>query len=191
MRPVVQLVLRGSDINPNIKSYTNNYPTEPTADYTAANGSFVNRWRTRKIFAGINWRSVLGELYEDGATYEMQLVNIVSGLTSTGGVYTTLENNRLFNVFMKGINGMRSWKNGMQSDEVLLSTIRIPSGGIGLIHQTPNTAFTFHFPKGQQNPTSNIEIQLRDFLLDQLEPVPSTFTTAPPNLQFTFNIRRI
>ena len=54
-KPKVQLVLRSADINPTIRTYTGNAPTEPTGEYTnPITGSYINRWRTHMIFNDIN-----------------------------------------------------------------------------------------------------------------------------------------
>lgn len=190
-KPSVQLVLRSADINLAARQYSgSNLPLEPIGGFVASDGSQINRWRTQMVFAGINWQDVLGDLYKVGGKYEMTLHSIVSGLSSNGTLYTTVESNRTFNIFMRGMRTMRSYVNGRSVDEVKLATIRIGSGGIGQIHNV-NTSFTFKILEGQQNQVSNLEIQFRDFLLDSIEPTPTNFTVALPNTQFTFFIRPI
>lgn len=190
--PKVQLVLRSADINPTIRNYSNNAPIEPTADYTdPTTGDYINRYRTRMIFNNINLRSILGSLYARPAKYMLKLESITFHLTSNLGLFTTLEQERCFNIFLKGFPFLKNWSNGSVMNEVLLASVRVPSGGMAYTFTFNNSnEYTFEILEGRYNDIEQIEIQLRDQLTNTIEP-NTTYTVAIPNSQYVFSIYKI
>ena len=190
-KPKVQLVLRSADINPDIKTYTANAPTEPTGDYTSSNGSFINRLRTKMIFNDINLRSVLGSIYEYPAKYNLKLESITFHLSSNLNLFTTVENERCWNIFLTGFPFLKSWNNGSVMNEILLASVRVPTGGQQYTFTFNNSnEYTFEILEGQYNNLRPIEIQIRDTLTNTLEP-NATYTVAIPNSQYVFSIYKV
>lgn len=191
-KPKVQLVLRSADINPTIRTYTGNAPTEPTGEYTnPITGSYINRFRTRMIFNDINLRSVLGSIYEYPAKYNLKLESINFHLSSNLTLYTAVEQERCFNIFLTGLPFLKSWNNGASMNEILLASVRVPSGGQAYTFTYNNSnEYTFEILEGQYNNTRPIEIQLRDQLTNTIEP-NTTYTVAVPNSQYVFSIYKI
>lgn len=192
--PKVQFVLRSADINPNTKTYgvapNQNNPVEPTADYEDAKG-FINRFRTRMIFKDINLRAVLNDIYEKNSKYMIKLESINFHLSSNLSIFTNIEQERCWNIFMKGLPFVKSWNNGKVMNEVLLASVRVPNGGQSYTFYFHNSnEFTFEVLENQYNNFLNIEIQLRDQLTDTLEP-NNTYTVAVPNSQYVFSIYKI
>lgn len=191
-KPKVQLVLRSADIDTRIRKYTNNAPTEPTTDYTDnITGNYINRWRTQMIFNNINIKSILGSLYAKPARYMLKLESITFHLTSNLGLFTTLEQERCWNIFLKGLPFIKSWNNGSSMNEVLLASVRVPSGGMVYTFTFNNSnEYTFEILEAQYNDIVQIEIQLRDQLTNTIEP-NTTYTVAVPNSQYVFSIYKI
>lgn len=191
-KPKVQLVLRSADIDTRIRNYTGNAPTEPTEEYTnPTTGSYINRWRTRMIFNDINLRSVLGSIYEYPAKYMLKLESINFHLSSNLGLFTTLEQERCFNIFLTGLPFLKGWNNGSAMNEILLASVRVPSGGQAYTFTYNNSnEYTFEILEGQYNNTRPIEIQLRDQLTNTVEP-NTNYTVAVPNSQYVFSIYKI
>jgi len=101
MSKKVQLILRSADIS-NL-GYTGNNPVERTQAYNGQNGS-INIRQSNMTWNNINLRSVLGSLYKDGGTYNLRLVSVVFGLTSNVSTYSTVENDKNFNIYISGLN---------------------------------------------------------------------------------------
>ncbi len=191
-KPKVQLVLRSADINPTIRTYTGNAPTEPTGEYTnPITGSYINRWRTHMIFNDINLRSVLGSIYEYPARYMLKLESINFHLSSNLTTFTSLEQERCWNIFLTGLPFLKGWNNGSAMNEILLASVRVPSGGQAYTFTFNNSnEFTFEILEGQYNNIRQIEIQLRDQLTNTIEP-NTNYTVAVPNSQYIFSIYKI
>jgi hypothetical protein len=190
--PRVQLVLRSADINPTIQSYVGNAPAEPTGDYTdPTTGSFINRLRTRMVFNNVNLRSVLGSIYDYPARYNLKLESITFHLTSNLSTFTNLEQERCWNIFLTGFPFLKGWNNGSVTNEVLLASVRVPSGALAYTFQFNNSnEYTFEILENQYNNFRPIEIQLRDQLTNTLEP-NTTLAVAVPNSQYVFSIYKI
>lgn len=191
-KPKVQLVLRSADINPTIRTYTNNAPTEPTGDYTnPITGSYINRFRTNMTFKGINIRSILGSIYERNASYMLKLESINFHLTSNLTTFTSLEQERCWNIFLTGLPFLKSWNNSSAMNEILLASVRVPSGGQSYTFTFNNSnEFTFEILEGQYNELTYIQIQLRDQLTNTVEP-NTNYAVAVPNSQYIFSIYKI
>ena len=189
MPPKVQLVLRSADINPAIRTYTGNAPSEPLGGFTADNGSYINRFRTDMMFAQIPLRTVLGQLYEEGAKYMLKLESISFHLSSNLSIFTGLEQERSWNVYLSGMPFMRSWNNGAVTDEVLLTSLRVPSGGAtnNFYFSGGSHEFTFDMEQLRYSDFVNLRIQLRDQLTNTIEP-NSNYIVAVPNSQYVFSI---
>lgn len=187
-KPNVQLVLGTASINPTIRTYTAGAPTEPTADYEDERG-FINRWRTVSVFKQINFRQVLGSLFQPDRKYILRLESITFGLNSTLNVYANNEHNRAMNIFMSGLPLTKSWMNGRASNEILLGTVRVPSGGQVYTFYFPERDFTFELTSNLSQCITDLRFELRDTLTDQGEPAPVNYTTAIGNQTYQFSIR--
>ena len=189
MSKKVQLILRSSDISNLGYSGTAPFaPVERTADFTGPTGS-INRWQSNMTWNNINLRSVLGNLYKDGATYNLKLESVCFSLTSNLSVYTTTENNRAFNIFISGFPFMNSYSSGGNlQNEGLLCAVRVPSGAQHYLFNYNNNELTFDLQRLNGINNVNINIQYRDLLLNTNEPVGALNTHAFPNVQFVFSI---
>lgn len=191
-RKKVQLILRSNDISNLGYSGTSPFaPVERTQDFTGTTGS-INRWQSQMTWNNINLRSLLGSLYEDGASYNLKLENVTYSLTSNLSVFTTAENNRAFNVFISGLPFMSSYSasNNLQN-EGLLCAVRVPSGAQHYMFNYNNNELTFDLAKMNNQNNINITITYRDLLLNSAEPVGATNTVAFPNVQFVFSIYKV
>jgi hypothetical protein len=190
--PRVQLVLRSADINPAIRAYNNNAPTEPTGDYTdPQTNNFINRRRTRMVFNNISLRSVLGSLYENPARYNLKLESITFHLTSNLGLFTTLEQERCWNIYLKGFPFLRAWNNGAVVNEILLASVRVPTGALSYTFTFSNSnEYTFEILSNEFDNYMPIEIQIRDQLTNTVEP-NTNYAVSIPNSQYVFSIYKI
>ena len=191
-KPKVQLVSRSADINPEIKSYNaNGQPLEPTIDYTNSNGDFISRYRTRMIFNRINFRALLGSIYQRDSKYMLKLESITFHLSSNLSLFSSYENDRCYNIYMSGFPFIKSWSNGAVNNSVLLASVRVPTGAQAYTYTFNNSnEFTFEVLEGEHNNIFPIEIQLRDQLTNILEPT-NNLTVAIPNSQYVFSIYKI
>lgn len=92
---------------------------------------------------------------------------------------------------MSGLPFIRSWNNGSVMNDVLIASVRVPTGAQAYTYTFNNTnEFTFEVLEGEYNKVFPIEIQLRDQLTNKVEPT-NTLTVAIPNSQYVFSIYRI
>jgi len=187
-KPNVQLVLATVSINSAIRTYTSNMPTEPSADYDDEKG-FINRWRTVSVFKQVNFRQVLGGMFRTNQKYILRLERITFGLTSNLNVYATNEHNRACNIFMSGLPLASSWMNGRQCNDLLLGTVRVPSGAQVYTFYFPERDFTFELTGSNAQCRTDLRFVLRDTLLGSVEPVPVSCTTAIGNQTYQFSIK--
>ena len=97
-----QLILRSSDIsNLGYQGAPNYAPVERTADYVAQNG-YINTLQTSMTWNNINLRSLLGNLYKDGGTYNIVLEEIIFGLTSNLGAFSAIQTTKLLILICQG-----------------------------------------------------------------------------------------
>lgn len=196
--PKVQWILRTADINLTTNSgtaynttastqtiTTNSItttipvgaPYERTIDYVSATGD-INRWQSRMIWKNINLNSIVSPIYRKNALYCLKLESVVFGLTSNLSQYTTVENNRNFNVFISGL----TFVDGQTSE--LLCSVRVPHGAQVHIFNYFNNELYFYL----KDDTTNITIEFRDLLLNTAEPIPSNNTVAYPHSQYIFSV---
>lgn len=189
--PKVQFMLRTRDIDPDNSVYVNNFPKEPTGDYTnPKTNDFLNRWRTRMRFNRINLRSILGNLYEKGASYNLKLESVNFHLSSNGTVFSTAEQDRIWNIFLRGFPFTKSWVNGNQMSEVMLCNVRVPSGGQSYSFYFNNSnEFTFEITDNLYSDELVLELELRDMLTNNVEPTASMWA-AIPHSQYIFSISK-
>ena len=189
MSKKVQLVLRSSDINS--LGYNPNSPFNPierTADFSGQTGS-INRWQSRMTWNNINLRSLLGNLYKEGGTYNLKLESVVFSLTSNLTIYTSVENNRAFNIFISGLPFLNSYSaSGNLQNEGLLCAVRVPSGAQHYLFNYNNNELTFDLQRINNINNVNITIEYRDLLLNLNEPIGGLNTHAFPNVQFVFSV---
>jgi hypothetical protein len=189
----VQLILRSADIsNLGYSGTTPFAPVERTADFTGTTGS-INRWQSNMTWNNINLRSVLGNLYEDGASYNLKLENITYSLTSNLSTYTAVENNRGWNIFISGLPFMNSYSSGGNlQNEGLLASVRVPSGAQHYMFNYNNNELTFDLARLNNQNNVNITVTYRDLLLNTAEPIGGgTNSVSYPNVQFVFSIYKV
>lgn len=191
-RKKVQLVLRTTDIsNLGYGGVAPFAPVERTQDFTGATGS-INRWQSSMTWPNINLRSLLGNLYEEGASYNLKLESVTFSLTSNLSIYTTAENNRAFNIFVSGFPFLNSYSaSGNLRNEGLICSCRVPSGAQHYMFNYNNNELTFDLAKMNGLNNIDISIQYRDLLLNSTEPIGALNTHAYPNAQFVFSIYKI
>lgn len=192
-----QLVLKSADINESIKGYQPVAGSPPIANadnYTSPDGSFINEARNRMIFSNINLRSILGPIYEPDSYYNMQLKNIVFHLSENLSVFAGFEHRRNFNIYLSFEPNilLKAWSNGSVKSEILIASVRVPSGGVCQYFNYYNdNEITFYLPNGLYNADNiKIEIQIRDQVTDQILP-RSSFSVPIPNSQYTFSIYKV
>lgn len=185
----VQLILRSADIYQNI-AYVNNLPPEPTTDYTnPTTGNYINRWQTQMKFKNINLRTILGKTFKYGKTYNLKINAITFCVNSNLGNFTTVENDRTFNIFMKGLPFIQTYSTKKGTvQEGLIGTVRIPSGAQSYTFTFTNpNILSFRLTESNGVETPHITIEYRDLLTDLNEPSVN-LTTAIPHAQFVFSI---
>jgi hypothetical protein len=189
MSKKVQLVLRTTDIsNLGYSGTTPFAPIERTTDFVGTTGS-INRMQSRMTWNNINLRSLLGNLYKEGGTYNLKLESICFSLTSNLSTYTAAENNRAFNIFMNGLPFMSSYSaSGNLQNEGLLCAVRVPSGAQHYLFNYSNNELSFDLQRINNINSVNITIEYRDLLLNANEPIGGNNTHAYPNAQFVFSI---
>jgi hypothetical protein len=192
MSKKVQFILRSSDINNLGYSSTSPFaPIERTSDFIGLNGR-INRWQSNITWNNINLRGLLGDLYDVNASYNLKLESITFGLTSNLSFYSTVENNKSFNIFMSGLPFQRSYSSSLQLyNENMIASVRLPNGTQSYIYNYSNNETTFDLSNNNHIENVNINIQFRDLLLNSTEPIGGTNTHAYPNSQFVFSIYKI
>ncbi len=184
--PKIQFLLRTADIflllsAGNAYSTTTPFaPIERTVDQTTAVG-FSNRWQSSFRWDNVDFNSVLGEIYKKHQLYCLKLESVTFGVSSNASIFTATENNRFFNIFISGLNFYND------ATEALLCSVRVPHGAQAHIFNYFNNELYFYM----DNPTPQISIQYRDFLLNIAEPVGATNTHAFPHAQFVFSISQV
>ena len=184
-----QLVLRSADIS-NLGYATSGTfaPIERTSDYVENNGS-INRWQTMMTFNNINLRSMLGSLYRPGGSYNLKLESITYGLNSSLSSYSTIENNKAFNIFISGLPFITSYSSNLYlANEGLLASVRVPNGAQQYLFNYNNNELSFDLTKANGVEMVNISINYRDLLLNTNEPVGGPLSTSLPHCQFVFSI---
>jgi hypothetical protein len=185
----VQFILRSADIYPNI-TYVNNLPPEPTIDYTDSTTlNFINRWQTKMIFKNINLRTILGKSFKYGKTYNLKINAITFCINSNLGNFTLVENDRTFNIFLKGLPFIQTFSTKSGTiNEGLIATVRIPSGAQSYTFSFSNpNILSFTLTEGIGVERTDITIEYRDLLTGLNEP-STNLTTALPHAQFVFTI---
>jgi hypothetical protein len=188
MSKKVQLILRSADIS-NL-GYTGNNPVERTQAYNGQNGS-INIRQSNMTWNNINLRSVLGSLYKDGGTYNLRLVSVVFGLTSNVSTYSSVENDKNFNIYISGLPFIKSYcSTGALNNEALLTTVRVPHGAQAFIFNYNNNVLSFQLSQNIGVENISINIEFRDFLTDLNEP-SATMTVGYPHSQYVFEISEV
>jgi hypothetical protein len=190
----VQLVLRSSDISivkdANGNSYNTSAPYGPierTADFSGPTGS-INRWQSNMTWNNINLRSVLGNLYKPGGTYNLKLESVVFSITSNVNTYTTRQSDTAFNIIMSGLPFMSSYSSNLSLvNQGLLCAVRVPHGTNQHIFNYNNNELSFSLTNLNGVENVNINIQFRDLLTNTLEPSGAQ-TVSYPHVQFVFSI---
>jgi len=184
-KPRSQFILRSADISS--LGYTGNAPTERAADFTGSTG-FINRWQTNMRWDNINLRSILGDIYENGGKYIMKLESITFGLTSNLSTFTTVQNDKTFNIFMSGLPFIKSYSSSRAlNNEILLTPVYVPHGFTSQIFTYNNNLFTFQLTNGFGVENVSISINYRDLLSNTIEP-SQNLTVAIPHIQLIFSI---
>jgi len=184
-----QLILKSSDID-NLGYNTialGEPPVERVAGYNGQNG-YINTLQTSMTWNNINLRSLLGDLYKDGAWYNLCLEQIVFGTTSDFDEFSPIENNKTFNIYMQGLPFLRTYTSkNILSNQILLTTVRLDSCAIPTILYYSDIENTFKLTQNVNVETTNISIYYTDLLTNVSQPT-TALTKAMPNVQFIFSI---
>ena len=180
-----QFILRSTDIS-NL-GYTNNAPVERTADITTSKG-FINRWQTSMRWDNINMRSILGDLYENGGKYNIKLESVCFGLTSNLSTFTSVQNDKTFNIFLSGLPFLKTYSSTRNLDnEILLTPVYVPHGFTSQIFTYNNNEFTFQLTPSFGVENISISVNYRDLLTNINEPSVNLIVGIP-HIQLVFSI---
>jgi hypothetical protein len=187
-RERVQLILRSASIS-NL-GYTNNAPVERTADFDDARG-YISQRQSRMIWKNINLRALLQPIWRQGAKYILKLESVTFGLSSNLGIFTSVENDKAFNVFLSGFPFLKSYDSSQRTNnEALLCTVRVPHGGQCHVFTYANSnELTFTLTDHTSVEMADIQIQFRDLLANTNEP-STTMTVGYPHSQYVFSVYR-
>ena len=183
-----QLILRSSDIsNLGYQGAPNYAPVERNADYVAQNGS-INTLQTSMTWNDINLRSLLGNLYKDGGTYNIVLEEITFGLTSNLGVFSAIQNNKAFNINMSGLPFIKSYtsKNSL-TNQVLLTSVFLDTCATATKFSFSDIENTFQLNQNVGVENVNISIFYTDLLNNVSQPT-TALAVGMPHIQLKFSI---
>jgi hypothetical protein len=183
-----QLILRSSDIsNLGYQGAPNYAPVERTADYVAQNG-YINTLQTSMTWNNINLRSLLGNLYKDGGTYNIVLEEIIFGLTSNLGAFSAIQNNKAFNINMSGLPFIKSYtsKNSL-TNQVLLTSVFLDTCATATVFTYSDVENTFQLNQNVGVENVNISIFYTDLLNNVSQPT-TALTVGMPHIQLKFSI---
>ena len=186
-----QLILRSADIsNLGYQGAPNYAPAERVADYVAQNGS-INRLQTSMTWNDINLRSLLGNLYKDGGTYNICLEEIVFGLTSNLGEFSAVQNNKTFNINMSGLPFIKSYtsKNSL-TGQVLLTSVYLNTCATCTTLSFYDVENTFQLNQNVGVENVNISIYYTDLLNGVSQPT-TALTVGMPHIQLKFSIYEV
>jgi hypothetical protein len=187
MRHKTQLVLKTSDLsNLGYTTVANTAPTERTADYNGTNG-YVNRRQSVMTWKNINLRDILGELYETDTNYDLELVNITFFVTSNLSTFSPNESDRALNIYLSGPPNIISYSSIGMNQEVLLTSLRLPTGNYTNTYNFSNNISSF---KINTNQFCDFTITYRNLLNNNIQPQSTGATIDYPYAQFTFNISK-
>ena len=183
-----QLILKSSDIsNLGYQGAPNYAPTERVADYVGQNGS-INTLQTSMTWNNINLRSLLGETYRDGASYNICLEQIIFGLTSNLGAFSAIQNNKTFNINMTGLPFVKSYSSkNILSNQVLLTTAYLDTCATSTILNYNDIEYTFKLNQNVGVENVNISIFYTDLLNNVSQPT-TPLTVGMPHIQLMFSI---
>ena len=183
-----QLILKSSDIsNLGYQGGPNYAPVERTSDYVSQNGS-INTLQTSMQWNNINLRSLLGDLYKDGGTYNICLDEITFGLTSNLGAFSAIQNNKCFNINMSGLPFIKSYTSANSlTSQVLLATIFLDTCATCNTFIFTDIENTFKLNQNVGVETVDIKIFYTDLLNNVSQPT-TALTVGMPHIQLKFSV---